>query len=296
MPGKRKLKPASERQHRWREKKYAAEIAAGTRKPKRNPNQKPRTSTQRWREWRNRERAKEQAAKYAASRERRSRSRAAPPIEPEFRTGDCRDALNDIAPESVALVLTDPPWGNASEPLYRWLADFAARVLVPGGSLVCFTGTTTWFRDASILAEHLQPRPLLFMPHTQERPMRGAFVRIGARPVLWFSKGPRRNQLMVPTVARSTSKDKSLHPWQQGDAVWQWIEPLADPGDLVLDPFYGSGEWGHICAAMGRRWIGCEPLIDLGDNVVEDDGSATIAGPSELVDRQARGPEPAVLG
>ena len=50
---------------------------------------------------------------------------------------------------------------------------------------------------------------------------------------------------------------------------------------------------------MGRRWIGCdlvEPLIDLGDNVVEDDGSATIAGPSELVDRQARGLEPAILG
>jgi hypothetical protein len=53
-----------------------------------------------------------------------------------------------------------------------------------------------------------------------------------------------------------------LHPWQQRDAVKQWIEPLTDPGDLVVDPFYGSGEWGHICGAMGRKWIG------------SDDGSA----------------------
>jgi hypothetical protein len=123
---------------------------------------------------------------------------------------------------------------------------------------VCFTGATTWLRDANIFAEVLQPRPLLHMPHTLERPMPGEFVRIGARPVLWFTKGPRRNRLMVPTLARSSAPDKSLHPWQQGDAIWQWIEPLTDPGELVVDPFAGSGEWGHICAAMGRKWIGCD--------------------------------------
>ena len=50
---------------------------------------------------------------------------------------------------------------------------------------------------------------------------RAADARHPENSVLWFSKGPRRrNQLMVPTVARSSSKDKSLHPWQQGDAVW----------------------------------------------------------------------------
>ena len=68
--------------------------------------------------------------------------------------------------------------------------------------------------------------------------------------------------MMMPTLAPSSGKDKSLHSWQQGDAVWQWIEPLTDPGETVVDPFYGSGEWGHICAAMGRKWIG------------SDDGSA----------------------
>jgi hypothetical protein len=63
--------------------------------------------------------------------------------------------------------------------------------------------------------------------------------------VLWFTKGARRNSLIVPTLARGSGKDKSLHSWQQGDAVWQWIKPLTDPGDLVVDPFAGSGEWGR---------------------------------------------------
>jgi hypothetical protein len=89
--------------------------------------------------------------------------------------------------------------GNASEPLYRWLAEFASRVLVPGGSLLCFTGVTTWFRDAGIFATAgLQPQPLLAMQHTAERPVlgEGKFVRNGKREVLWFSKGPRSNQLL----------------------------------------------------------------------------------------------------
>jgi hypothetical protein len=220
---------------------------------------RPMTATEHQRRWRAKKRRAEVEAKYAASRERRRLSRAAPGIEPEFRLGDCREVLRDIADDSVALVLTDPPYGNRSELLYRWLADFATRVLVPGGSLLCFTGLTTWFRDAIIFAEHLQVRPLLHMPHTNERPMLGGeFIRIGARPVLWFTKGQRRNRLMVPTLARSSGKDKELHRWQQGDAVWQWIEPLTDPGDLVVDPFYGSGEWGHICGAMGRKWIGSD--------------------------------------
>jgi hypothetical protein len=261
-------------QRRWRAKKRKAEIAAGLRPARKK---KPLTAAQRQSRWRAKkykaEAAAEIAAKYAVSREHRRLSRAAPEIEPEFRIGDCREVLRDILLASVALILTDPPWLNGSEPLYRWLADFAARVLVPGGSLICYTGSTTWFRDATIFAAHLQPHPLLFMLHDQQQRMRGGeTIRVGMRPVLWFTKGPRRRretrpyQCEVPTLARCV-KDKSLHPWQQGDGAWQWIEPLTDPGDLVVDPFCGSGEWGHICGAMGRRWIGSD-IVDGGSTTV----------------------------
>jgi len=40
------------------------------------------------------------------------------------------------------------------------------------------------------------------------------------------------------------------------------IEPCilagSRPGDLVLDPFMGSGTTAHVAQALGRQWIGCE--------------------------------------
>jgi site-specific DNA-methyltransferase (cytosine-N4-specific) len=40
------------------------------------------------------------------------------------------------------------------------------------------------------------------------------------------------------------------------------IEPCiaagSRPGDVVLDPFFGSGTTGQVCESLGRKWIGCE--------------------------------------
>ncbi len=30
------------------------------------------------------------------------------------------------------------------------------------------------------------------------------------------------------------------------------------PGDVVLDPFFGSGTTGLVAQNLGRRWLGCE--------------------------------------
>ena len=29
-------------------------------------------------------------------------------------------------------------------------------------------------------------------------------------------------------------------------------------GDIVIDPFFGSGTTGYVSEKLGRRWIGCE--------------------------------------
>ena len=40
------------------------------------------------------------------------------------------------------------------------------------------------------------------------------------------------------------------------------IEPCvlagSRPGDVVLDPFMGSGTTAQVAQALGRQWIGCE--------------------------------------
>ena len=45
------------------------------------------------------------------------------------------------------------------------------------------------------------------------------------------------------------------------------VEMSTEPGDIVLDPFGGSGTTYASCEAKGRRWIGVE--IDHADEIIE---------------------------
>ena len=110
--------------------------------------------------------------------ERRSRSRGAEPLADgmDLRIGDAREILADVEDGSVGLVLTDPPYGDEAEPLYRWLAEWSARVLIPGGSLICFTGQSRLDRDMRILGEQLRYWWCLSMPHNQSQRLAGKFV------------------------------------------------------------------------------------------------------------------------
>ncbi len=47
------------------------------------------------------------------------------------------------------------------------------------------------------------------------------------------------------------------------------VRASSNPGDLVLDPFLGSGTTGVIAHALGRRFIGCEFSDENARNAVE---------------------------
>jgi hypothetical protein len=200
------------------------------------------------------------------SRERRELSRNAQPLPDgmDYRIGDARELLSDIADNSIPLILTDPAYGHDAEELYRWLAKFAARVLIPGGSLVCLTGSSLLNRDVRIFDEHLRFWWPLVMPHKHgSRRFPGKFVIADHKILLWYVKGHRRGRTLVPGTLNSSAPDKELHPWAQGDGgIWPLIEHLTAPGETIVDPFAGTGEWGRIAVGMGRKWIGCD--LELG--------------------------------
>ena len=64
----------------------------------------------------------------------------------------------------------------------------------------------------------------------------------------------RRSVWTVPTVPYSGAHFATFPP--------ALIEPCilagSRPGDIVLDPFFGSGTTGQVSQALGRKWIGCE--------------------------------------
>ncbi len=55
------------------------------------------------------------------------------------------------------------------------------------------------------------------------------------------------------------SNGKKAHPTQKPENLLQRILLAStNPGDLVVDPFFGTGTTGAAAARLGRRWIGIE--------------------------------------
>ena len=92
------------------------------------------------------------------------------------------------------------------------------------------------------------------------RPTSGG-LRAGSEHVVWGTAGPRRDLDYFPdSVYRCapTSGAKKLHVAEKPIAVMKWLVGLCPVGDVVLDPFAGSGSTLVAAKQLGRRAVGVE--------------------------------------
>ncbi len=86
------------------------------------------------------------------------------------------------------------------------------------------------------------------------------------RPVAFFSAGPYevRTTIVDAFIAEGRGeKGPGDHPWQQTVGPFcRLVEMAAKLGELVVDPFLGSGTTALACLATGRRFLGAD--IDPG--------------------------------
>lgn len=178
----------------------------------------------------------------------------------EIRVGDFRKVLIDIADDSVDLILTDPPYSEDSLPLYDDLGKLAARILKPKGSLICYTGQTLLSQADVVLRKHLRYWWTFSLIHKHGgQYFPGKWIVINWKPILWFVKGTRRNREYFPDLINGSPPQKGLHAWAQGvEEVKPFIEKLTSPGDLIVDPFAGSGSFGLAAIRLGRNFKGAE--------------------------------------
>jgi len=60
-------------------------------------------------------------------------------------------------------------------------------------------------------------------------------------------------------VLVSGEREKSSHKWQQSESgMSPLIDILTKPGELVVDPFAGSGTFLKVAKELGRKAIGAE--------------------------------------
>jgi len=89
-----------------------------------------------------------------------------------------------------------------------------------------------------------------------DRPAQG-FEFVG----IWHGRGKKRwNGGGSPALWEFyREKDDVVHPTQKPIALMlRLVELFTDPGDIVLDPFCGSGTTGVAALRLGRRFLGCD--------------------------------------
>lgn len=77
----------------------------------------------------------------------------------------------------------------------------------------------------------------------------------------WEDDGRRlmRSVIYAPSMHPRPLHSPSLHPTQKPEAiVAPLIEFSTSPGNVIYDPFAGSGTTLAVAKAMGRRAVGCE--------------------------------------
>jgi modification methylase len=76
---------------------------------------------------------------------------------------------------------------------------------------------------------------------------------------------------------------RKAHPTQKPEALLHRVLLAATrPGDVVLDPFFGTGTTGAVARRLGRRWIGIERDPDYAA-LARERIDAVVPAPSDLV-------------
>jgi site-specific DNA-methyltransferase (adenine-specific) len=100
---------------------------------------------------------------------------------------------------------------------------------------------------------------------------------LGAKP---------RDVLEIPILNNGMAQ-KTPHPTQKPEElIRRLVAASSDPGDLVIDPFGGSGTTAVVCELLGRRWLVCEREPEYAAWAKER-VEAVLAGQHSLADLQA---------
>lgn len=186
----------------------------------------------------------------------------------------CEDVLPDVDPAGVDLVLTDPPYGINLDTDYSKMSD-------PKHT------STAWARRVDGDAEPFDPAALvpfgrMFLfgaNHYHHRlPEGGSWfvwdkvtrndvkVRQADGELAWTNAGGKNCVVyrhMWSGAFRETERGFTVHPTQKPTALMRWIiDRWTKPGDLILDPYMGSGPIAQACHELGRRYIGIELVED----------------------------------
>ncbi|MDY7098440.1 MAG: site-specific DNA-methyltransferase [Pseudomonadota bacterium] len=164
----------------------------------------------------------------------------------------------------------------------EWLTE-ARRVLKPDGALWVIGSYHNIYRVGAILQD-LGFWILNDIVWRKTNPMpnfKGTRFTNAHETLIWASMGEKaryhfnyramktlndelqmRSDWVLPICSggeRLKEDGKKAHPTQKPEALlYRVLLATTETGDVVLDPFFGTGTTGAVAKRLGREWIGCE--------------------------------------
>lgn len=177
-------------------------------------------------------------------------------------TGQLGQVYKTLAPESIDVIITDPPYGKEYLSCYDELAVASAYLLKPNASLLVMVGQSYLPEVLNKLSAKLTYHWTVsyLTPGGQSAQLWGRKVNTFWKPVLWFVKGVYERD-WIGDVAKSAinDNDKRFHSWGQSESgMTDLVRRFSKLNDLILDPFMGAGTTGKVALELGRRFIGID--------------------------------------
>ena len=164
-----------------------------------------------------------------------------------------------LASESVDCIITDPPYVREWLDNHEQFAIAAKHVLKPGGFLITYIGHIHMDKILEQMTPHLDYYWIMCLKHSGSiAAVHSRGVMCGMKPILVFQKPPKTMpKRYFHDLIEGTGREKDAHAWQQGeDEIKNIFESFTDPGDVVLDPFMGSGTTLSMAKKLHRIGIG----------------------------------------
>ncbi len=164
----------------------------------------------------------------------------------------------------------------------EWMIE-ARRILKPNGSLWVIGSYHNIFRVGAILQDlgYWILNDIIWRKANPMPNFRGTRFTNAHETLIWASKSEKskytfnyramktlndelqmRSDWVMPICGgqeRIKKNGTKAHPTQKPEALlYRIMLATTNKGDVVLDPFFGTGTTGAVAKRLGRDWIGCE--------------------------------------
>lgn len=182
--------------------------------------------------------------------------------------GDCLELMKNIPDKSIDLIVTDPPYGKKADKGTNGFGSAKNRKYKGGwdSKIPDKAVFDEMFRVAKNVIifggnyfAHLLPpsKCWIFWDKKGDIAFQNPFAD-GELIYTTFTK-PVKKVVFKQQGFITDSKDERFHPTQKPSELVQLIiEQYSDPGDIILDPFLGSGTTAIAAVNTHRHYIGFE--------------------------------------